>query len=109
MDSELGRAPHALSMPPGESVAEHKARIARQATEQQQQRERDRLEQRSLDLSAEQRLRLWERLHQLRIPLELPSALGTLIAGDTGLSFQQVREAVKARVAPAPAAAGPAA
>jgi hypothetical protein len=95
-----GRAQRPFVAVPGESVAEHRARLALQQTDRLERRERERLEQRSLDLSAEQRLHLWERLHQLRIPSRLQGTLGSVIAGDTGLSLEQVREALLARTLP---------
>jgi hypothetical protein len=100
-DQWSGRAQRPFVSVPGESVAEHRARLALQATDQLERRERERLEQRSLDLTPEQRLHLWERLHQLRIPSRLQGTLGSVIAGDTGLSIEQVREALHARANPA--------
>jgi hypothetical protein len=95
-----GRAQRPFVPVPGESVAEHRARLALQQSDRLERRERERLEQRSLDLTAEQRLHLWERLHQLRIPARLQGTLASVIAGDTGLSLEQVRDALHARANP---------
>ena len=95
-----GRAQHPFVSVPGETVAEHRTRLGLQQSDRIERRERECLEQRSPDLTPVQRLRLWERLHQLRIPSRLRGTLATVIAGDTGLSIEQVHEAQLARALP---------
>lgn len=85
---------------PGETVAEHRVRVSLQQSDRAERRERECLEQRSPELTPLQRLRLWERLHQLRIPSVLRGTLATVIAGDTGLSIEQLNEAMLARAQP---------
>jgi len=101
-DQWSGRAqrPFASVSVPGETVAEHRVRVGLQQSDRIERRERECLEQRSPDLTPVQRLRLWERLHQLRIPTVLQGTLASVISGDTGLSVEQVLEAQLARVAP---------
>lgn len=83
-----------------ESPAEHSARMAQLQDERQQRRERDLRDQRSIELTPAQRLRLWERLHQLRIPARLQDSLATVIARDTGLSVAEVHAAQAERANP---------
>jgi len=99
-DNWSGRAQHPFTSVPGETVAEHRIRVGLQQSDRIERRERECQEQRSPNLTAVQRLRLWERLHQLRIPAVLQGTLASVIAGDTGLSVQQVHEAQLERAVP---------
>lgn len=104
-----GRAQRPAVQGPGETVAEHRERLALQRADQAERREREKLEQRSLDLTPEQRLHLWERLHQLRIPATPKGTLASVIATDTGLTLDQVHAVLKARANPPAEPATPAA
>lgn len=85
-----------------EHLIDHGARMAQIQDERRQRRERDLRDQRSTELTPVQRLRLWERLHHLRIPSRLQDSLAEVIARDTGLSVADVQAAQAERANPAP-------
>jgi hypothetical protein len=78
------------------------AQLRAQVIERRQQ-ELD--EQRSPRNTATDRIRIWERLHQLRLPRAADHPLIAVIAANTGLSLEEVQAEQRARAvvtAPAP-------
>ena len=100
-----------LEHPPyaGEPNADFRARIARLQAEAAQTRQRELLEQTSSINSPEVRIRIWERLHEIRMPLDAGHRLLNVIAAQTGLTVAQIQTEQLPRASP-PAAqpAGPA-
>jgi hypothetical protein len=95
----------------GEPNADFRARIARRQAEAAEIRQRDLLEQASSINSPDLRIRIWERLHEITMPLDASHRLLGVIAAQTGLTVAQVQteqynRANPPAVQPAASAAG---
>jgi hypothetical protein len=88
----------------GETVADYRARVAEHQHERARRRQEELLEQTSMQNTPAMRIRVWERLHQIRLPRNPAHRVLEIIAADTELSLEQVREEQRARLAPPPAA-----
>jgi len=78
---------------------DHRARMERQLFEANERRERALIDQRSAENTPEQRVRIWERLHQVRMPKSPDHNILTVIAQQTGLKLSEVRDVQLSRVA----------
>ena len=76
---------------PGESNAAYRERIALLQAETLDRRQLELNEQRSPSKTAADRIRIWERLHQLPLPRSPEHRLLDIIAADTGLSLEEVQ------------------
>lgn len=83
-----------------DSAMDHRARIVQQQAEMQEQRQRELLEQSSSLNTPKDRIRIWERLHQIALPRDPQHRLLGVIAVDTGLKLEDVHEEQRQRVAP---------
>ena len=90
----------------GEPNADFRARIARRQAEAAEVRQRELLEQASVVNSPDLRIRIWERLHEVAMPLDAGHRLLGVIASQTGLTLAQVQAEVHNRANP-PAATPP--
>jgi hypothetical protein len=81
----------------GESGDDYRQRQAILQAEAQRRREQEIGEQRSPDNSAGDRIRIWERRHQLPLPRSATHNLLTNIAEDTGLSLAEIQAEQEAR------------
>ncbi|HMA11511.1 MAG TPA: hypothetical protein VKO83_06460 [Steroidobacteraceae bacterium] len=84
-----------------EIFPDFRARAERAAREAAERREQALVDQRSPDNTKEARVRIWERLHQVRLPKDPAHPILALIAKQTGLNLADVREVQSSRVAPA--------
>lgn len=91
------RAFHALPHI-GESVAEHRARLAREQEETQQRRSEALAGQVSTVNNPSERIRIWERLHGLPLPCSPTHKLLGVIAAATDLQLEQVQEVQRLRL-----------
>ena len=91
----------------GETNADFRARIEHQQAAAAEFRQSELAEQRSPLNSAEKRIRIWEQLHQLRIPRDPTHPLGDVIAAATHVSVADVHSEQSRRLAPAPVAVSP--
>jgi hypothetical protein len=91
----------------GETVADYRARIALHQAEISERRQQELLEQTSLQNAPATRIRIWERLHQVGLPRNPAHRLLEVIAANTGLSIEEVRDEQQRRATPViePAAA----
>jgi hypothetical protein len=78
---------------------DHRARLERQQFEANERRERALIDQRSAENTPEQRVRIWERLHQVRMPKSPDHNILQVIAQQTGLKLSEVRDVQTSRVA----------
>lgn len=85
-----------------ETVAEHRARLAQEQEVAQQRRTEALTSQVSMTNSPAQRIRIWEELHGLTLPLGPNHRLVEVIADATQLHIEQVQEIQKLRVAGQP-------
>lgn len=76
---------------PGESPAAYRERIALLEAEALDRRQQELNEQRSPANTPANRIRIWERRHQLPLPRSPDHQLLTVIAANTGLSLEDVR------------------
>lgn len=84
-------------------IIDHRARLERERLEAVQRRENALLEQRSLEHSAATRVRLWERLHQVRLPRDPAHPILAVVARQTSLQLADVLEILRERAeSPAP-------
>jgi hypothetical protein len=82
------------------NTADRRAAALREAEERASQR-RDRLASQRSPLNApEERIRLWETLHELKLPTSPNHQLLWVIAKQTDLSIQQVRDEQDRRTTP---------
>jgi hypothetical protein len=94
----------------GEPTADFRERLARQQAEASERRAHALIEQSSVSNSPQARIRIWEQLHAIVLPRNASHRLVDVIAANTGLTVQQVREEQQQRAAlAAGSGAGPAA
>lgn len=91
--------PHA-----GESNADYRARIAHVQAEALERRQQQLSEQSSPHNTPSDRIRIWERLHQVELPRNPAHRLVAVIAANTGLSAEDVLAEQRSRAKPAAAA-----
>lgn len=75
----------------GESQTDYRRRMALLEAEALARREQELGEQRSPLNTPADRIRIWERRHQLQLPRSPSHRLVTVIAANTGLSLEEVR------------------
>jgi hypothetical protein len=84
-----------------DAFPDFRARAERAAREAAERREQALVDQRSPDNTNEARVRIWERLHQVRMPKDPAHTILTLIAKQTGMKLADVQEVQRQRVTPA--------
>jgi hypothetical protein len=83
-----------------------RARLAHQQAENAERRKLDLAEQSSHLKTAEERIRIWERLHEVILPRDPAHRLLDIIAANTGLTSDDVRVEQRRRGAVKSAGAG---
>jgi hypothetical protein len=89
--------PFRTRSPIGESVAEHRTRLAREHEEIQQRRLEALAGQVSVVNNPSERIQTWERLHGLILPHNPTHKLLRVIAAATDLQLEQVQEVQRLR------------
>jgi|SRR6185312_12826482 len=85
----------------GESVVDHRARLAREHAEMEQRRSDALAGQVSVVNAPSERIRIWEQLHGLPLPRSPTHKLLRVIAAGTQLRLEQIREVQQQRLAAA--------
>jgi hypothetical protein len=86
---QAGRSPP----PSGEDpMMDFRARLVHQQAEAAERRRLDLAEQSSRLKTAEERIRIWERIHEVTLPRNASHKLVVIIAANTGLTQADVRE-----------------
>ena len=80
-------------------VRTHAERLAQEAEERLNQRQRELAEQSSAASPPDARIRAWEKVHALRMPGDATHPVLHVIAHGTGLTLEQIREEQRARLA----------
>jgi len=81
------------SVPPGDDpMMDFRARIVHQQAENAERRRLDLVEQSSQLKTAEERIRIWERLHEVNLPRDSAHRLVEIIAAHTRLTGAEVRD-----------------
>ncbi len=83
----------------GETAADYRQRMARLQAEAVERRQQELSEQRSPMHTPADRIRIWERLHQLPLPPSPEHRLIAIIAANTGLSLEEVQAEQRLRAA----------
>jgi hypothetical protein len=81
-----------------EPLYDHRARIEQFQMEAAARRERALIDQRSPENSPEVRVRIWERLHQVRLPKDPAHPIMSRVAEVTGLDLAEVLEVQRLRL-----------
>ncbi len=74
-----------------------RAQLERRRLEAEQVRHQALLDQRAFDSPPDTRVRVWERLHQLRLPKDPGHAVLARVAEQTGLALSDVQEVQRQR------------
>ncbi len=86
--------------PVGEDpMMDFRARLVHQQAEAAERRRMDLAEQSSRLKTAEERIRIWERIHEVTLPRDPAHRLVDIIATNTGLSDADVRDEQQRRAA----------
>jgi len=88
-----------VSRPVGEIIRTHAERMAEAAEERLRERQRELAEQSSTANPADVRIRVWEKIHALRMPFDAAHPVLDVIAHGTGLALEQIHEEQRARLA----------
>jgi hypothetical protein len=88
----------------GETQADYRERMAQLQAQALERRQHELTELRSPMNPPGERIRIWERLHQLQLPRSPTHRLISVIAAATGLSLQEVRDEQHLRAAGSTAA-----
>src|SRR6202521_270665 len=87
-------------------MMDFRARLVHQQAEAAERRRLDLAEQSSRLKTAEERIRIWERIHEVTLPRDSAHNLVEIIATNTGLSEAEFREEQQRRAALRVTAAG---
>lgn len=88
-------------------ILDHRARIERARLDAEERRSEALVGQCSPDNTPEMRVRIWEKLHQVRLPKSPTHVILQVIAKQTGLPLLDVQEVQRLRVTPAVVQAAP--
>jgi hypothetical protein len=80
-------------------MMDFRARLVHQQAEHAERRRLDLAEQSSRLKTAEERIRIWERIHEVTLPRDTAHRLVAIIATNTGLSEGEVRDEQQRRAA----------
>ena len=81
------------SVPSGEDpMMDFRARLVHQQAEAAERRRMDLAEQSSRLKTAEERIRIWERIHEVNLPRDPAHRLVAIIAANTGLTDADVHD-----------------
>ena len=88
------------TQPSGEDpMMDYRARLVHQQAEAAERRRHDLAEQSSRLKTAEERIRIWERIHEVNLPRDTSHRLVEIIAANTGLTDADVRDEQQRRAA----------
>jgi len=88
------------SVPTGDDpMMDFRARLIHQQAENAERRRHDLAEQSSRLKTAEERIRIWERIHEIPLPRDSAHRLVEIIAANTGLTDSDVRDEQQRRAA----------
>lgn len=89
--------------PPGKTAADiirdHRARVAVEADARKEKRRAEQAEQCESSSTPETRIRAWEKLHGLRLPLNAAHPIIPVVATETHLTVSEVQQEQHARKA----------
>jgi hypothetical protein len=80
-------------------IRDHRARVAIEADARLEKRRVEQAEQRESSSAPQARIRLWEKVHGLRLPLDAAHPIVAVVASETHLTVAEVQEEQSARIA----------
>ena len=83
----------------GNWMTDHRARIALEESERLERKQQELLEQTSERSTPAERIRVWERRHGLKLPRDANHRIIGIVARQTDLALDQVREEQQRRLA----------
>ena len=83
-------------------IRDHRARVAFEADARVEKRRAEQAEQRASSSAPETRIRTWEKVHGLRLPLDPAHPIIEVVAAETHLTVDEVRQEQLARGAAPP-------
>jgi hypothetical protein len=86
-----------VSSPSDDPTMDFRSRLVHQQAENAERRKHDLAEQSSRLKTPEERIRIWERLHEVGLPRDPEHRLIGIIAVDTGLAVADVRDEQRRR------------
>lgn len=86
-----------VQQPTDDPTMDFRSRLVHQQAENAERRKNDLAEQSSRLKSAEERIRIWERLHEVGLPRDPAHRLIEIIAADTGLNVGDVHDEQRRR------------
>ena len=102
MDSYTAASPMmetpSASRPVVDIIRTHAERMAQDAEERLHRRQLELAEQSSTSNSPDVRIRVWEKIHALRMPGDAAHPVLDVIAHGTGLTLEQIHEEQRARL-----------
>lgn len=78
-------------------IREHRARVAFEAAERMEKRRAEQAEQCASTSAPKMRIRTWERVHGLRLPLDAAHPILAVVATETHLTLEEVQEEQRTR------------
>ena len=84
----------------GDIIREHRARVAVEAADRVEKRRAEQAEQCESSSAPDRRIRVWEKVHGLRLPLDAAHPILAVVATETHLTVAEVQEEQRARRAP---------
>jgi len=95
--------PFTLDYPASETAADiirdHRARVAIEAEARKEKRRAEQAEQCESSSAPETRIRAWEKVHGLRLPLDADHPIVAIVAIETHLTVAEVQQEQRARLA----------
>jgi hypothetical protein len=86
-------------------IRDHRARVAVETVARMEKRRAEHAEQSASDSAPEMRIRAWEKVHGLRLPSSATHPIVAIVATETHLTVDEVRQEQSARkAAPRPGA-----
>jgi hypothetical protein len=78
-------------------IRQHRAQVAFEAAERMEKRRAEQAEQCASSSAPEMRIRTWERVHGLRLPLDAAHPVLAVVATETHLTLAEVQEEQRTR------------
>lgn len=97
-DPITGGRHHDSATSPDNWMADHRARIALEESERLERKQQELLQQTSESSPPAERIRVWERRHGLTLPRDANHRLLNIVARQTDLALEQVREEQQRRL-----------
>lgn len=95
--SNVFARPYPPSGTAADIIRDHRARVAIEADARMEKRRAEQAEQRASSSTPETRIRAWEKVHGLRLPLNAAHPIVEVVAAETHLTVAEVQQEQRAR------------